>query len=300
MDALVTNIQGYSIHDGPGIRTVVFLKGCGLNCRWCANPEGISPEIQIGFIKNLCTHCGKCVPACPAGALSLDEKKHRIDYSKCTSCGKCAEACLYKALVLYGREMSVDEVFDAVRRDKMFYDTSSGGVTVSGGEPLMYAPFVKALFGLCREAGINTCVETSGYVNTEHLLSVLSMTDYLLFDLKHMNSDIHMNYTGQRNDLILANARLAAESGADILFRVPLMPAVNDTPENIKETAAFIKSIMARPRVQLMPFHRLGDSKYQALDLPNRFHACRVMAREELLATKQAYIDEGVDCSISA
>lgn len=299
MKAIVTNIQGYSIHDGPGIRTVVFLKGCGLKCQWCANPEGISPQTQIGFIKNLCTHCGKCFKVCPEGALTADETKHRIDYDKCTVCGKCVEACLYKAMVQYGKEMSVEEVFDAVQRDKMFYVTSGGGVTVSGGEPLLQAPFVKELFKLCKGAEINTCVETSGFVSSEQLLSVLPETDTILFDLKHMNAAQHMKYTGQSNELVFTNAKLAVESGVDVLFRIPLIPTVNDTGENIKETADFVKSLMTMPRIQLMPYHRLGDSKYQALGVQNLFHDHQVMDREKLEEVKQAYINEGIECSIS-
>lgn len=298
MKVLINNIQGYSIHDGPGIRTVVFFKGCGLACEWCANPEGISPEVEIGFIENLCTYCGRCLEACPEKALSAD-LPHRIDRNRCKACGKCVDACFYKAMVRYGREMSVEEVFDAVRRDKMFYQSSGGGVTVSGGEPLLYASVVKSIFELCKGEDISTCIETSGFAAADSLLSVLPVTDYILFDLKHMNSAIHLQYTGQSNDLILQNAKLAVSNGADVLFRMPLIPSVNDTEENIRETADFIKSIQTSPKIQLMPYHRMGESKYKALDKPNLLSSLKVMGPDELEAVKQRYMDYGVDCSIS-
>lgn len=299
MKTVVTNIQGYSLHDGPGIRTVVFLKGCPLRCRWCANPEGLLPEIQIGFIKNLCTGCGKCFNICPENALTDDGIRHRIDYNKCTACSKCVDTCDYKALVRYGSEMSVEDVFDAVRRDKMFYDTSGGGVTVSGGEPLLQSTFVKNLFELCKADHISTCVETSGFIPADKLLEVLPLTDLLLFDLKHTDPEKHRHYTGQRNDIILNNAQLAAEKEADILFRIPLIPGVNDDEANIAATAAFIKELPGKQRVQLMPFHRLGDSKYKALHLENTMRETAVMTPEQVEAVRQRFENCGVTCSIS-
>lgn len=299
MKTIITNIQGYSIHDGPGIRTVVFLKGCPLRCKWCANPEGISPGIQIGFISNLCTKCHRCFSVCPENALTDNGAQHRIDDSRCTACGKCVEACDYKALVRYGAEMSLPEVFDEVYRDKMFYDTSGGGVTVSGGEPLLQAPFVRALFELCKDAGITTCVETSGYVPAQNLLAVLPLTDYILFDIKHMDPEVHRQFTGQSNDIVLKNAALAFEKGADIIFRIPLIPSVNDDDTNIAATAEFVKSLSEKPRIQLMPYHRLGDSKYKALNLQNCMHDKQVMTPEQIERVKQSFVSYGVNCSVS-
>jgi pyruvate formate lyase activating enzyme len=158
--AIVTNIQGFSIHDGPGIRTVVFFKGCPLSCQWCANPECFSGEPQIGFIETLCTGCGKCMEICTNHSIRYDEGTHRIDYSRCTACGNCRDSCSYGALVRYGESMTVSEVWDAVIRDKMFYDSSGGGITVSGGEPLLWSKFVRELFELCHKEFIDTCIET--------------------------------------------------------------------------------------------------------------------------------------------
>lgn len=299
MRAVITNIQGYSIHDGPGIRTVVFFKGCPLRCRWCANPECISPEAQAGFISNLCTGCRKCFSVCPVSALTDDPARHRVDGARCTGCGKCAEACGSGAMVRYGAAMTVGEVFDIVRRDKIFYDAGGGGVTVSGGEPLAHADFVKALFIMCHEAGIGTCVETCGFVPEQSLHEILPLTDHLLFDLKLMDPEKHREYTGQSNDVILKNAALAAGKGADIVFRVPLIPGVNDDDGNITETARFVLGLPGRHRIQLMPYHRLGESKYRALGLPVPMRDVPVMAPARLEAVRERYIGCGADCSIS-
>jgi pyruvate formate lyase activating enzyme len=270
MSNLVTNIQGYSIHDGPGIRTVVFLKGCGLECRWCSNPECISPQPEIGFVRALCTKCGKCAEICPVGALVYEaDKLPRIDRARCNGCGRCSSACSYKAIILYGKEMNAEEIFDAVNRDKMFYQASGGGVTVSGGEALLHPQLVRALFEKCRQAGIHTCIETSGYAAESALRQVIPYTDYVLYDLKHMNPDKHRRYTGKPNDLILGNARIAAASGIETLFRMPLIPGVNDDLQNIKETADFLHGLGNNSlRIELMPYHRLGKGKYDSLDRP--------------------------------
>ena len=307
MQALVTNIQGYSIHDGPGIRTVVFLKGCGLRCKWCANPECISGSVQTGFIDSLCTMCGKCAAVCPHGAINTAaasaeaasaEAAHRINYDLCTGCGRCADACSYGALVRYGKMMSVEETFDAVRRDKMFYG-DDGGVTVSGGEPLLFPDFAAALFELCRNEGISTCVETSGFTDPDNLLRVIPLTDHLLFDIKHLNSGAHREYTSHTNDLILSNARLAAAICTDILFRIPLIPGFNDTIENIRETAVFLKEIHSDPKAQIMPYHRLGDSKYKALDIPYDFRGVDALPMDRVEKVREGFISLGIDCSIS-
>ena len=298
MQAVVTNIQGYSIHDGPGIRTVVFLKGCGLRCGWCANPECISSEPQTGFIENLCAQCGKCEAVCPNGAIRPGPDRHRIDYTRCDGCGTCADACNYNALVKYGREISEAEAFEAVRRDKIFY-TNGGGVTVSGGEPLLNPEFIAGLFRLCREDGISTCIETSGFVKPENLLKALPFTDLLLFDIKHIDSDKHSEFTGQSNDLILENARLAVSEGAEILFRMPLIPGVNDSEWCVEAIAGFLKQLQGAPELQLMPYHRLGDSKYAALDMPYAFRDVGVMPRDGILRVKESFARLGVDCSVS-
>jgi pyruvate formate lyase activating enzyme len=301
MSTLVTNIQGYSIHDGPGIRTVVFLKGCSLECQWCSNPECISPNPEIGFFKSLCTACGKCIPACPTKAISGEAGKNPvIDRERCTGCGACSSICYYKALVLYGQPMSVEEVFDAVRRDAMFYQASGGGVTVSGGEVLLQPTFVSGLLEKCRQAGIHTCIETSGYGAESALRQVLACTDLVLFDLKHQNSQLHRKYTSQLNDLILANARLVAESGIEVLFRMPLVPGINDDLPNIRETAAFLKGLVKPAhRIELMPYHRLGKGKYESLDRSYSLAELPSPEPDQAERVKKAFEDFRITCTIS-
>jgi pyruvate formate lyase activating enzyme len=301
MSNLVTNIQGYSIHDGPGIRTVVFLKGCGLECQWCSNPECISPHPEVGFIKALCTKCGKCAGVCPDEALIYEVGQlPRIERERCTGCGACSSACSYKAIVLYGKSMNAEEIFDAVSRDKMFYEASGGGVTVSGGEALLQPQLVCDLFEKCRQANIHTCIETSGYASDSALRQVLPFTDYILYDLKHQNSKKHRQYTGKPNDLILSNAKIVAASGKEILFRMPLIPGINDDLQNIKETAHFLHGLGNNAlRIELMPYHRLGKGKYESLDREYPLSDVLSPEPEHMESMKKAFEANGIICLIS-
>ncbi len=301
MSSLVTNIQGYSIHDGPGIRTVVFLKGCSLECRWCSNPECISPHSEVGFIKTLCTKCGKCAEVCPQRALVYEEGKlPYIDRKQCTGCSVCSSVCLYQALVLYGKPMNTDEVFYAISKDKMFYQASGGGVTVSGGEPLLQPGFIYDLFEKCHRSGIHTCIETSGCASESALTKVLPYTDYVLYDLKHMNSEKHRQYTVKPNDLILSNAKIVAASGVEMLFRMPLIPGINDDSQNIKETTEFLHGLGDNAlRIELMPYHRLGKGKYEALDRQYLLSEILSPEPEHLELIKYIFKDSGIICTIS-
>jgi pyruvate formate lyase activating enzyme len=302
MRALITNIQGYSIHDGPGIRTLVFLKGCGLECQWCSNPECISPRPEIGFISSLCNQCGKCKGVCPDKALIYQAgRPPQIIRDLCSGCGACASVCALKALVLYGQRLSVEEVFDAVQRDEMFYQSSGGGVTVSGGEPLLQPQFVDTLLAKCRQAGIHTCLETSGYAPESALRQVLPYTDFVLFDLKHQNSIIHCQYTGQYNSLILSNARIMASSDVDVLFRLPLIPGINDDLQNIRETATFLIALGKNSRrIQLMPYHGMGIGKYKSLDKAYRLSNLHSYETARIVSVQRAFEDFGISCSVSS
>ena len=301
MQAMVTNIQGYSIHDGAGIRTIVFFKGCTLACHWCSNPEGISPLPEIGLIKTLCTKCGKCADVCPQEALIVEKDSFPlIDRQRCTGCGECIPACIYNALVLYGKQMSIQEVFAEVSRDSMFFQASGGGVTASGGEPLYQSEFVYALFNQCHQSGIHTCLETSGNADSSALRKVLSAADYVLFDLKHLNSSLHRKFTGKPNNLVLENASILVESGVEFLFRMPLIPGINDSSKNVRETADFLKGLGNRAhRIELLPYHRLGESKYEALDRLYPMHGLLPLESAHVEAVKKAFEECGIQCSVS-
>jgi len=298
--AIITNIQGYSIHDGPGLRTTVFFKGCPLRCKWCANPENLTAEVQVGFLSRLCTNCGRCEKVCPAGAIIPGDQVYRIDRAKCTDCGACTETCFSKALVRYGEPMTSEAVFRKVRRDKMFYDSSNGGVTVSGGEPMVSSRFVAELFALCKSDGIHTCIETCGYAPEEAFDRVMPVTDLFYFDLKLMDPVQHKKWTGVSNESILRNASRLVAAGKEVLFRQPLIPTVNDTAENIEATAAFMRSLGERGcSLQLMPYHRAGQTKYDALQKQNETADILPMKPEACTAVMERYNALGVHCTIS-
>jgi pyruvate formate lyase activating enzyme len=293
--AVVTNIQGYSLHDGPGIRTVVFTKGCPLRCPWCANPENLSADPQMGFIKSLCQNCGRCAAVCPRDAVRLGEDAYRIDRERCDCCGLCASACRFEALVRYGEKMTSAEAFEKTLRDKMFYDTSGGGVTVSGGEPLLYPGFVSELFRSLRDRGVNTCVETCGFVPQSAFEAVLPVTDLFLYDIKLSDSAKHSAHTGAPNGLILENARFLGSRGAKLLFRRPLIPGVNDSEEETRDTAAFLRSLgEGGDRLQLMPYHRMGQSKYDALAMKCEAADVKIPDADAVKNAKRAYAALGL------
>lgn len=299
---IVSNIQGFNVHDGPGIRTVVFFKGCPLRCLWCSNPESIRPDPELGLIRAQCNQCGKCLEACPEHALFFDDDGIlHVDRSRCTACGKCVAVCYPGALTTYGAEMTAEDVFEEVCRDKLFYEGSGGGVTASGGEPLQQPRFLAAMFGLCRDAGIHTCLETSGYASAQVWAEILPLTDYILFDLKHMDSRVHRKLTGRSNGRILDNARRVAGSGVPVLFRVPLVPGFNDTLENIRATARFVKGLGEDNvhGIELMPYHRMGIGKYEALDKECATGGTKPPGMADVEAVKQRFEEFGLRCTVS-
>ena len=260
---VIFNIQRFSIHDGPGIRTTVFMKGCPLECRWCSNPESIcpSPEIMVHDIR--CIRCGKCKEACPEGAIIAIEGKERIDLDKCTHCMECVKVCCSKTLERVGRYVSVDEVVKEVEKDSLFYQNSGGGATLSGGEPLFQWGFTKNLLQKCKERGFHTTLDTTGFASWEVMEEVLEYVDLVLYDIKHMDDHLHIDCTGVSNTQILENIERTA-SMVRTWLRFPVIQGFNDSPENI-EGVASIALKLGIEKVSLLPYHEWGRSKYEKL-----------------------------------
>lgn len=297
---LVFNIQRYSIHDGPGIRSVVFLKGCPLRCVWCANPESLSRSPELGFRRSLCNGCGECVKVCPKAAISLNSgsKVISIDRRTCDNCGKCVSNCYRDSLALYGKWMSVEEVVNEVLKDKPFYQKSKGGVTLSGGEPLYQPAFAISLLKKCREVGVHTAIETSAYCSPTLLKAVLGQTDMVFFDLKLLDTAIHSRYTGRRNQLILMNAKIITSIGIPVIPRMPLIPTITDSVENITATAQFLKTISC-PAIELMPYHRFGLGKYEALGRPYLLDGIKAPEPNDIERTKELFQRSKIECMVS-
>lgn len=265
--ATVTSIKRFAVHDGPGIRTTVFLKGCPLHCLWCHNPEGISPKPQLAYHEHKCLHCGSCVAACPNHAHGMENGRHVFDRARCTACGACVEPCLGDALTLYGQEMSAQEVMKTVLEDRLFYETSGGGLTLSGGEPLVQAEFCAELLHLAKQEGIHTAVDTCGAVREDALALTLADTDLYLYDLKHPDPERHKALTGIDNARSLGNLRRLAAEGKPVEIRIPLIPTLNDAPETLRGMGEILSGMQNVTRVKVLPYHDYARSKYLSLGL---------------------------------
>jgi pyruvate formate lyase activating enzyme len=262
----VFDLQRYSIRDGPGIRTTVFLKGCPLRCDWCQNPESQKPEPESVLFPGRCIDCGACTPACPRGAISPETR--RPDPAKCACCGTCVETCPSAARHIIGRDITVDELLDEAGRDRPFYEESGGGITFSGGEPLAQPAFLGAALDGCRERGFHTAVDTCGYAPREQVEGFARRTDLFLYDIKSMDPERHRSATGVPNGLILENLKALCGLGAAVWVRLPLIPGFNDDEENLRATAAFVRSLTGRPPISLLPYHATAADKYRRLGRP--------------------------------
>lgn len=265
MPGRIANIIRFATQDGPGIRTTVFLKGCPLTCVWCHNPETISPAPELGYIARRCIGCGECARVCPQGAHTIADGHHSFDRDLCVACGACVEACLGNALTLYGRKMTAAEVLATVLEDRTFYEQSGGGMTLSGGEPLLQADFCAELLAMAKREGLHTAVDTCGMVPWEAFKAVLPVTNLFLFDLKQMDPELHRRYTGSDNAQILANLRRLSEAGAAIEIRIPLIPGVNDDERFLRAAGELLRGLEGIRAVRLLPFNALSHSKYEAI-----------------------------------
>lgn len=263
---IVFDIKKFSIHDGPGIRTTIFLKGCLLQCAWCHNPEGISPHPEIHLWEGRCIACGECIDVCPNSAVSLQQGLRLWDREICTCCGRCAGVCPAETVQLIGETMSVSEVMREITKDVICYDQSGGGVTFSGGEPLNQTSFLKALLEKCQELEIHTAVDTSGLSPWKNYQAIIPFTNLFLFDLKLMDDHRHRQFTGVSNKLILENLKKLIEIGKQIVVRVPVIPGINDHPENIAETSNFLSSLGGIQNIDILPYHRIASDKYRRME----------------------------------
>lgn len=270
-EGIVTNIQRFSIHDGPGIRTTVFVKGCNLRCFWCHNPEAIRPQPEIQFFPERCIGCQVCVETCTREGHSFDDAGlHHYARDRCIGCGGCADICYAQALVLVGKQVSVEEVMTEVQADAAFYASSGGGVTVSGGEPLLQVEFTHDLLAACQAAGIHTAIETAANVAWERIAGLLPVVDLVMMDIKHMDADAHRDATGVPNTRILANARRLGAQPQPLIVRTPIVPGVNDTPADIAAIAQFVAELPNLLYYELLPYHPMAKSKYRSLELDYR------------------------------
>jgi pyruvate formate lyase activating enzyme len=299
MEGIVFNIQRYSLDDGPGVRTTVFLKGCPLSCLWCSNPESMNPLPEVTWRYTTCKRCGTCVETCPLGLITIDEDGVHIDRKSCDRCGKCVEACVTESLRMCGTRMTVEEVYNVVKRDIDFYKVSGGGITCSGGEVLMQADFVAELFKRCRENEIHTCADTSGFGSKQAMETILAYADLIYFDLKHMDAAEHQRLCGQSNDLILSNLALVVEKGIPMVIRVPLIPGYNDSDENITALAKTVADMTKETPVNILPYHRYGENKYRMTDKTYQLDGVKYPTEEELEKAKQIIESFGLKCEIS-
>ena len=296
MTGRVFDIKRYSIHDGPGIRTTVFLKGCSLRCLWCHNPESVDAGPELMHWPGRCARCYSCITACPLDAIAKDAAGAVVvDRATCDLCGKCAEACLYDAMQVVGREMSVKDVLAEMEKDKIFYDQSGGGVTLSGGDPFVQADFAEALLDGCRESGLRTAVDTAGFSRNGVLDRVASKADLILFDLKCMDDARHKEFTGVSTAPIIDNLKRLAAGRTEVWVRIPLVAGVNDDDENTRRTIALLVSLKTIKRVGLLPYHSGGLEKARRIGREGSFRKFEAPSEERIAAVAAAFRGAGFE-----
>jgi len=296
MEGLVFDIQRFSIHDGPGIRTIVFLKGCPLSCRWCSNPESQKLKPVIMYQEANCIHCGKCIAACKKGAISINNKGF-INRDVCTACGECVNVCPASALTIKGRKMTVEQVVKELKKDATNYRRSGGGITLSGGEPLVQSEFAKEIFKACKAQGWHTAIETTGYAKAEIIENVFPYVDLALMDIKNINSNIHKEYTGVSNEIILENANKISKI-TKMVVRVPVIPGFNSSEQSILETCKFVKILNNVDTVHLLPYHTYGENKYDLLGRDYLMKESKTLNSDEIENLKKIVESQGIKCII--
>jgi pyruvate formate lyase activating enzyme len=295
---IVFDIKKYAIHDGPGIRTTVFLKGCPLHCWWCHNPEGQNPKPELVYRKNRCIGCGECVKTCPEQAISLKAQHIKLNRKNCILCSNCTQVCPSDALSIAGKQTTVKEVVEEIEKDRTFYDESGGGVTFSGGEPFQQPIFLNQLLTQCKKRDIHTTVNTCGHTKYETINKMRSKIDLFLYDIKKMNPEKHAKYTGASNTQILNNLKNLANNGSTIMINFPIIPTINDDNKNIEDTAKLISSLPNIERVNILPYHKAGIEKYRSLGKPYKLNKIQPPSNQKIQTIKKKIEAAGIKVEI--
>jgi pyruvate formate lyase activating enzyme len=301
LTGLVSDFQRFSINDGPGIRTIVFLKGCPLHCVWCSNPETVSTRPEIMFIPHNCIGCGRCLKECPHNSIHvLPEGGKQVDRDICVlpECGKCQRICNANAINISGRYMTVSEVMAVLERDREFYERTGGGVTFSGGEPFAQPLFLRELARAAKASKLHTAIETCGFATWDTIGTILGYLDLVLYDLKHMDPERHIQGTGVPNELILENLKRIDAAGISIRARLPLIPGFNDSVENIRATAAFIAGLSTLEALDILPYHRMGEPKWGQLDRSYKLHGVVPHNKEQLEKLAAIAMEYGIEVTL--
>lgn len=298
MKATIFNIQKFCLHDGPGIRTTIFFKGCPLHCKWCANPESQLFQEQITYNERNCQKCGACIATCPKDVLSFVDGIIHIDYSKCDQCLKCIDSCHYKAMTKEGYQEDIHKIVDEVLKDIDFYEESHGGVTFSGGEVLSHIKEAKEIASLLKEKNIHIAIETTGFINSDAFQDFIQYIDLLLFDFKHPDPIKHKEGTGVSNEQIIQNLKIAKEMNKEIIIRMPIIPKYNDSLKDASLTSKILKEIGIK-NIELLPFHQLGENKYHMLQKEYEYLKVAQLNKEDLQYLKEYYEHQGFNVKTS-
>ena len=296
---LIFDIKKFAINDGPGIRLTVFFKGCNLHCQWCHNPESMSPKVQKMYNAKKCIGSVKCIDNCPNNALEFSEKGIITNFDLCNLCGKCADVCPTKAFEMLGQEVSIKELMKKIDNEAIFFDQSGGGVTFSGGEPLMHSDYLIEALKECGERMVHRVVDTTAFASQETVLEVAKHTELFLIDLKVMDAKKHKEFTGVSNEKILSNITGLAKTNCELVFRIPLIKGVNTSVENIEATALFMRSLKGdRTVVNLLPYHNIAENKHVKLGDSNKFTAFETPDKNEILTIISIFENYGISATV--